>query len=186
MSSVNKESAEVVLQAMNENTDLLQSVQQYAHNNLPPKGRRPLEYSDPQVCLEILKRVANGESHNRICKDTGICRHTISQIADRHSVAVERQREVMQMGAQQLVHWSHEALARRLVSALNNDKELKQIPVKELAMAYNITTDRVLTLNGQPNQIIEERRGVTVDDMRKYHESLLKEAIPVQEVHNET
>jgi hypothetical protein len=56
----------------------------------------------------------------------------------------------------------------------DDDNELKKTPLKDLALAMAIATDKGSMMDGMPSQTIEVRRGASFEDALKFQEEARK------------
>lgn len=168
---------------LNNNEALVESLSEFEAQERS-RGAMFLEHKDPHLAMAVLKGLSEGASHLSLHKKYGISRQAVGDLKKRHSMAIDEHRKLMRIGAAMAVDSSHDLLMRKHEQLRNDPAALAKTPLKDFAVGYAITFDKAQVTQDQPTSISRNEGGMTIEDMKAYHDKLIAE-IPEVEVVDE-
>ncbi len=130
-----------------------------------------LAEKDPQKYSRIVLALGERKPVTRIAKEEKCSPDTIMAIAKREKKSIDAVNEL----TAGLTAFAAQACVMKLIEKLEAD----QIPVGVLPIATGILIDKARAYSGEATAVIEHRKSVSIEDVRKELEEMKKDAIEI-------
>ena len=131
-----------------------------------------LAEKDPHKYARIVQNLGEGKPMTRIAKTEKVAPETVTAIARRERKTVDAVREL----TAGLFSYAAQACVMKLIEKLEAD----EIPVGVLPVAAGILSDKSRAYEGEATTIVEHRKTVTIDEVKKELDAMKAEAVEIE------
>lgn len=135
-------------------------------------GYNVLEKQHPEKVVKILMMIEESASYREIAEATNCNSNTISRIRHAYSDTILERRKEFSRRFATVSEMASDLMMKKMSRLNDNDDELMKTPLKDLALAMAIATDKGSQMDGMPSQTIDVRRGVSFEDALKFQEEV--------------
>jgi hypothetical protein len=140
-----------------------------------PKHRfHVLEKQHPERVVKILMMIEESASYREIAEGAKCNYTTISRIRHQYAETILERRKEFSRRFATVSEMASDLMMKKMEMLNDDDNELKKTPLKDLALAMAIATDKGSMMDGMPSQTIEVRRGASFEDALKFQEEARK------------
>ncbi len=129
-----------------------------------------IERRDPQLAANVLWRMAQGVSANKIMQELGVQRDVIRRLAWRHKDTLETKKKEFSREYAMVAEEFKNILLVKADQLLDNPEQLEALSPDKIAITVAIMTDKSMALSGMAGVVIEHRKGASIDDAMKFRE----------------
>lgn len=130
-------------------------------------GSNSIEHRKPAMAAKALWLLARGTPILHIYQQTGIDRQAIRNLSWRHKDTLETKRKDFSRKYAMAAEATTDLLMQKLEMLEDDREQLAAISPDKLAVTIGIMTDKAAMLSGMAGQVIEVRRGASIDDAMK-------------------
>ena len=136
------------------------------------RGYNILETQHPEKVVKILMMIEESASYREIEKELNCNSNTISRIRFSYADTILERRKEFSRRFATVSEMASDLMMKKMGILNDDDAELMKTPLKDIALAMAIATDKGSQMDGMPSQTIDVRRGVSFEDALKFQEEV--------------
>lgn len=134
----------------------------------PGLNWRYVEVSNPKAAVQALEMLAEGVSHERTMKETGLGWEALVALKTRHKMALDERRAQLANDSFDMAERARALIVKKTNRLFNDTEALDKTSLKDLSLSYAIAVDKGMQALGEATQIVEVKQGKpSIEDAMK-------------------